>query len=156
MPARVVLWFSSCATTLKGRTDVTKIKHILDAKKTEYEEVDLSDPRRRHRRLEMLGASEGEPTLPQLHVNGRYIGTADDVQEFEDWAELDSLLAGVPPADVAAASVAAAVERQRDALLQETDAAPALTTTSTSDGKAEFPIEAGDFAPRQPVAAGTP
>lgn len=39
MDPKVVLYSSSTAHTLKSRTDIGKIKHILDAKKIPYEEV---------------------------------------------------------------------------------------------------------------------
>lgn len=35
----VTFYVTSCAATLKGKTDITKIRHLLDAKKIEYEEV---------------------------------------------------------------------------------------------------------------------
>lgn len=41
-------------------------------------QVDLSmEP---HRREAMLGGSDGLTALPQLHVNGRYIGSSEDIQ----------------------------------------------------------------------------
>jgi len=68
-----IFYTTSCPTTLKTRTDISTLKHILDAKKVTYEEVDLSE--QPHRRQEMLDASDGNTTIPQLHINGRYIGT---------------------------------------------------------------------------------
>ena len=39
MGPAVILYSTSCPTTLKTRTDISTLKHILDAKKVEYEEV---------------------------------------------------------------------------------------------------------------------
>ena len=40
-PATITFYVTSCAATLKARTDITKIRHLLDAKKISYEEVRL-------------------------------------------------------------------------------------------------------------------
>jgi glutaredoxin 3 len=136
----VVLWISSCATTLKGRTDITKIKHILDTKKIEYEEVDLS--LLPHRRQAMLDASDGVITLPQLHINGHLIGSADDVQEYEDWGELNDLLAGVPLAEVVAASAAAAAATAAAHAGELAAAQAALATLNPTTE--ELPAEGSD------------
>lgn len=154
--SRVVLWVSSCATTLKGRTDITKIKHILDSKKTEYEEVDLSQLP--HRRQEMLDASDGVITLPQLHVNGQLIGSADDVQEFEDWGELNDLLAGVPLTEVVAASAAAAAASaaahadELDAAQAALDAAAVAEETATEAECSPPPSPPPTFAAEEEAA----
>lgn len=48
-------------------------------------QVDLAmEPQRRDA---MLAGSDGLKALPQLHVNGRYIGSAEDLQA-RAWAEL--------------------------------------------------------------------
>ncbi len=53
---------TTCASTLKARTDIIKIKHLLDTKKNklgiDYEEVRLVDPRR-SQPLGWLGAVAG-------------------------------------------------------------------------------------------------
>ncbi|KAL6771805.1 hypothetical protein ACKKBG_A27870 [Auxenochlorella protothecoides x Auxenochlorella symbiontica] len=98
---QVVLYSTTSAATLKVKTDITKIRHILDAKKVPYEEVDLASTP--ERRASMLAGSEGLLALPQLHVDGRLVGVADSVQELEDWGELDALLRGEASAAPAAA-----------------------------------------------------
>lgn len=30
--------------------------------------------------------------IPQLHCNGNFVGTADEIQELEDWGELADIL----------------------------------------------------------------
>jgi hypothetical protein len=38
-PANVILYSTTFAATLKIKSDITKIKHILDSKKIPYEDV---------------------------------------------------------------------------------------------------------------------
>jgi hypothetical protein len=45
----------------------------------------------------MLERSDLNIAIPQVHVNGVFIGTAEDLQESEDYGELDDLLGGVDP-----------------------------------------------------------
>lgn len=98
---KVVLYCTSVATTLKTKTDITKIKHILDAKRVQYEEVRAADacealdqfanvwggqPRAANpllqvdltqqpgRREGMLADSGGVKALPQLHIDGKLVG----------------------------------------------------------------------------------
>lgn len=67
-------------------------RYLLDAKRIPYEEVDLSlSP---HRRPELVPLADGTVPLPQLLVDGVPVGSAEDVQEFEDFGELDGILAG--------------------------------------------------------------
>ncbi len=42
----------------------------------------------------MIAHSNGVKTLPQLHVNNKLIGNFDQLQELEDWGELDAALSG--------------------------------------------------------------
>mmetsp|Transcript_6182 Transcript_6182/g.12130 ORF Transcript_6182/g.12130 Transcript_6182/m.12130 type:complete len:155 (-) Transcript_6182:253-717(-) len=91
----IVLFTTSCAGNAKVSSDTRRMKYLLRAKGVEYKEVDLSDnPLDRFRMLEQ---SDCTVTLPQLHVNNRFVGTADDVQEYEDFGGLDDLLFGVDP-----------------------------------------------------------
>ena len=46
-------------------------------------------------RIHMLERSDLNVTIPQVHVNGVFIGTVEDLQESEDYGELDDLLRGV-------------------------------------------------------------
>jgi len=48
-------------------------------------------------RIHMLERSDLNITIPQVHVNGVFIGTAEDLQESEDYGELEDLLRGVDP-----------------------------------------------------------
>ncbi|KDD72205.1 hypothetical protein H632_c3702p0, partial [Helicosporidium sp. ATCC 50920] len=95
--AAVCFYTTTSATTAKARKDITKIRHILDVKRVQYEEVDLTD--RPERRMQMLEGSYGISVLPQVHVNGKLVGLADGIQEMEDFGELTDVLKGMadPP-----------------------------------------------------------
>lgn len=41
--ATVILYSTTCASTLKMKTDIMHLKHILDTKKIVYEEVGLAN-----------------------------------------------------------------------------------------------------------------
>ncbi|GAX85563.1 hypothetical protein CEUSTIGMA_g13797.t1 [Chlamydomonas eustigma] len=86
----VVLYTTSVATSPNIRSATARIKLILDANGVKYDEVDLI--LQQERRDDMLKASNGVKILPQLHINGRYIGSVDTVQELQDSQELASLL----------------------------------------------------------------
>ena len=111
--AKVTLYSTSCAATLKMKTDISRVKQLLLIKKVEYEEVSEVSRRQhiqwdRHqemlvrwqvdlaaepkRRSEMVTASEGVTSLPQLHLNNKYLGDFDTLQDMEDFGELDAAL----------------------------------------------------------------
>ena len=94
------------------KTDISRVKQLLQIKKVDYDEVkratalwstyvsshlrpqpvqvDLAlEPRRRS---EMLAASDGVSSLPQLHLNNKYLGDWDTLQDMEDFGELDTAL----------------------------------------------------------------
>ena len=111
--AKVVLYSTSCASTLKMKTDISRVKQLLHIKKVEYEEVrdclwrqvskqhqlcnfcpvqqvDLAaEPQRRS---EMVAASEGVSSLPQLHLNDKYIGDFYTVQEMANFGSHEPAL----------------------------------------------------------------
>ena len=90
-PPAVVFYMTTTASTLKLKTEISRVTQILGANGVAYEEVDLSlQPGRRE---EMVGAS-GVRLLPQLHCAGRYLGDFDALQELEDAGELGPLLRG--------------------------------------------------------------
>ncbi len=68
-----------------------RAKQLLDAKGVQYEEfvIDL-DPSKRG---EMIAATNGKTTAPQVFIAGRHIGGSDELLELENSGELDVLLA---------------------------------------------------------------
>ncbi|EPX55256.1 Glutaredoxin 3 (Grx3) [Cystobacter fuscus DSM 2262] len=67
-----------------------RAKQLLDAKGVRYEEkvIDL-DPSLRG---EMIAATTGKTTTPQVFIAGRHIGGSDELLELENSGELDVLL----------------------------------------------------------------
>ena len=68
-----------------------RAKKLLEMKKVPYEEysVDLGGPKK----AEMLERSNGRMTVPQIFINGRYVGGCDELMELEYQGKLDELLA---------------------------------------------------------------
>ncbi|KAK9845504.1 hypothetical protein WJX81_008092 [Elliptochloris bilobata] len=73
---KVVLYTTSTPATRHQKTAIRNIIALLAAKKVVYEEVDLAEEPTR--RTGMLSDSGGKSALPQLHVNGKYLGDAAD------------------------------------------------------------------------------
>ena len=68
-----------------------RAKALLDSKKVEYEEIDITmgGPRR----PEMIQRANGRSTVPQIFIDGRHIGGSDDLAALDREGELDALLA---------------------------------------------------------------
>ena len=67
-----------------------RAKRLLDAKKVDYEVIDLwLHPSRRG---EMLDRSDGRTTVPQIFIDGRGIGGCDDLHALDAAGRLDGLL----------------------------------------------------------------
>ena len=67
-----------------------RAKRLLKSKDIALVEIDLwQQPQRR---AEMIERAAGRTTVPQLFVNGRAIGGADELATLESNGELDALL----------------------------------------------------------------
>lgn len=70
----------------------SRAKKLLDQKGAAYEELDLSlDGKRRQ---EMIQRAHGRTTVPQIFIDGRHIGGADDLAVLDREGGLDPLLGG--------------------------------------------------------------
>jgi glutaredoxin 3 len=67
-------------------------KSLLAAKKVDFTEIDVTEPKLR---LEMERLS-GRRTVPQIFINGKPIGGYDDALSLETSGELDKLLNETP------------------------------------------------------------
>jgi glutaredoxin len=94
----IVLFTTSCAANAKVQSDTRRLKYLLKAKNVRYREIDLSE--NPQSRIIMLEQSDCIIEVPQIHVNGRYLGTAEEIQEQEDFGELEDLLHGEDPTHV--------------------------------------------------------
>ena len=67
-----------------------RAKSLLEKKGAAYEEVDvMMDEKKRSEMRERAKRS----TVPQIFINGQYIGGSDELSELEQTGKLDSLLA---------------------------------------------------------------
>jgi glutaredoxin 3 len=67
-----------------------RAKRLLQSKGVEFVEIDLwQQP---ERRAEMVERAGGRTTVPQLFVDGRAIGGADELAALERDGKLDALL----------------------------------------------------------------
>ncbi len=67
-----------------------RAKSLLDKKGAAYEEMDVMMDEKK--RAEMRDRAK-RSTVPQIFINGQYIGGSDEVSELEQIGKLDSLLA---------------------------------------------------------------
>jgi glutaredoxin-related protein len=87
----VKIYMSGISSTMTVRANTESIRQLLAVKKIRYEEVDLSMT---PERLQEMESKSKTRVLPQLFVNGIFIGGADDVQLLEDDQVLDKIMFG--------------------------------------------------------------
>lgn len=86
----VVLYTTSVSSSAKVKSDISRVKAMLDSKNVRYVEVDIATSV--DKREAMLAASNGERQLPQIHVDGKFAAAGDHIQELEDFGDLNALL----------------------------------------------------------------
>jgi glutaredoxin 3 len=67
-----------------------RAKSLLDKKGAAYEEMDVMMDEKKQ--AEMRDRAK-RSTVPQIFINGQYIGGSDELSELEQTGKLDSLLA---------------------------------------------------------------
>jgi len=87
--AHVEVFLSLATSSQKVKKDIQSLKFLLDKKGVKYDEYDVgtNEPKK----LEAFSKS-GVRTLPQLFINGAYIGDYDAAQTLEETGELNKLL----------------------------------------------------------------
>jgi glutaredoxin 3 len=65
-----------------------KAKRLLDSKKVEYTEIDVSEPAVRE---QMASETKGR-TVPQIVIDAQVVGGCDDLYVLEHNGQLDKLL----------------------------------------------------------------
>ena len=82
--ARIVLY------TVMGCAYCYTARKLLAAKGVEFEEKDITfTPEVRN---ELAKRSGGERSVPQIYIDGKYMGQDDELRELIDSGELDELL----------------------------------------------------------------
>jgi len=87
--ATVEVFLSLATFSTKVKKDQTSLKYLLDKKGVKYLEYDVgtNEPKK----LEMQQKS-GKKELPQLFINGQFIGGYDEAQQLEEVGELSKML----------------------------------------------------------------
>lgn len=67
-----------------------KAKNLFDLKKVPYTEINLSE--QPEELATMLERSNGARSVPQIFINGQYIGGCDDLYLLDENGKLDALL----------------------------------------------------------------
>jgi glutaredoxin len=102
-PQPIVVYTSTTHHTHTQEANLRRVMHILDNKEQKYEIVFVDLEENASRKAEMLQAS-GTIALPQVHVNKKFLGTYEEIQDLEDLGQFDSLLQAegleVPQADI--------------------------------------------------------
>lgn len=80
---RVVVYTTSTPLTLLTKSSIRRLFQLLDVLGIAYTVVDLAETPSRKR--QMLEASNGDNTLPQLHVEGKMVGDIIKVEEMHDF-----------------------------------------------------------------------
>jgi glutaredoxin len=85
---KITLITSSIAVTRAKRVSFSRLKTLLEAKGVKFDHIDLA---LQDRAQEVEGIS-GLRELPQVLINDKYVGGAEEIQELEDDGALDDLL----------------------------------------------------------------
>jgi glutaredoxin 3 len=68
-----------------------RAKQLLESKGVEFVEFDVMEET--SRRQEMVARAQGRTTLPQIFINGKWVGGSDDLYALDKAGKLDPLLA---------------------------------------------------------------
>jgi len=87
--AHVEVFLSLATSSQKVKKDIQSLKFLLDKKGVKYDEYDVgtNEPKKQE-----AFSKSGVRTLPQLFINGAYIGDYDAAQTLEETGELNKLL----------------------------------------------------------------
>ncbi len=81
---RVVLY------TIQGCPYCANARNLLNANNIDYEEIDITpDPSMRDKLAEMSG---GERSVPQIYIDGKYIGQDDELAELIESKKIFEML----------------------------------------------------------------
>jgi len=87
--ADVVLYYVSVSSSVKIKKDQQNLEWLLEKKGIPYKKVDVAT---NIAEREKMRQASGVKTVPQLFVNGKYIGNYDDVQDLEEQDKLEKIL----------------------------------------------------------------
>ena len=68
-----------------------RAKQLLESKGVDFTEIDVMEET--SRRQEMVSRAQGRTTVPQIFINGKWVGGSDDLYALDKAGKLDPLLA---------------------------------------------------------------
>jgi len=87
--AQVEVFLSLATSSTKVKKDIQSLKFLLDKKGVKYAEYDVGT---NEAKKQEAFSTSGVRTLPQLFINGAYVGDYDAAQMLEETGELNKLL----------------------------------------------------------------
>ena len=69
--AEIVVYFTSVSSSTKTKKDQQSVEWLLEAKNVDFEKVDVA---RNQKAGEQMRKKSGKRTLPQVFINGEYVG----------------------------------------------------------------------------------
>jgi len=85
----IELFLSLATSSLQVKKDIQSLKFLLDKKGVKYLEYDVGT--NEQKKNEAFSKS-GKRTLPQLFINGKFVGGYDEVQMLEETGEFNAML----------------------------------------------------------------
>ncbi len=85
---KVQIYYSSVPGNIKVRKDTTRVQDILSARKVEFELVDVTQDNNKNWMKEQSGKSD----LPQIFVDGKFVGLAEGLEEANEDGLVHSFL----------------------------------------------------------------
>eukprot|EP01113_Clastostelium_recurvatum_P033796 TRINITY_DN450_c0_g1_i1.p1 TRINITY_DN450_c0_g1~~TRINITY_DN450_c0_g1_i1.p1 ORF type:complete len:102 (-),score=39.26 TRINITY_DN450_c0_g1_i1:85-357(-) len=89
MSKHIQLYTSSATSSLKIKKDQTALKSLLEAKRVKYEEYDIASDQARKEEMQQRS---GKTTIPQLFIDGKFVGGYDEASELEEDGQFAALV----------------------------------------------------------------
>ena len=67
-----------------------RAKQLLESKGADFTDIDVMEDTRR--RQEMVTRAQGRTTVPQIFINGKWVGGSDDLYALDKSGKLDPML----------------------------------------------------------------
>jgi len=88
----IVVYVSSVAGSVAVEKNTERVLFLLDAQKASYTKVDVSISESDKEYMHAHSGNKNKNLLPQVFVNGEYVGAKDEIDEANEVGELKALL----------------------------------------------------------------
>jgi len=88
----IVLYTSSVSGSVAVDKNTDRVRFLLQANRAPFTEVDVSLSTIDKEYLHKHSKHENKITLPQVFLDGEYIGSKDEIEEANEYGELKDLL----------------------------------------------------------------